>query len=168
MRRVWQLERPRCLRQGAACACAEGVRITGGERVQRSVGRPRRSRQCVIVCASRGVQGVASSRSSACVAEELDVCRGDKEVSATRWLRHLLHWSRGGHTGKDGPILDTLDLPGLGRAQQDAQDTAARYKMLEACRRGYPVGSRQGFSLSLPPAPLFPIPNSSVVTEIDS
>ena len=36
-----------------------GVRITGEEHVQQSAGRPRRSRQCVIVCASRGVQGVA-------------------------------------------------------------------------------------------------------------
>jgi hypothetical protein len=27
------------------------------------------------VCAGRGVHGVASSRSSACVVEELDVCR---------------------------------------------------------------------------------------------
>jgi hypothetical protein len=75
VQRVRQLERPRCLRQGATCACAEGVRITGGERVQRSAGRPCRSRQCAIVCASRGMQGVASSRSSACVVEELDLCR---------------------------------------------------------------------------------------------
>jgi hypothetical protein len=75
VRRVRQLERPRCLRQGAACARAKGVQITEEERVQRSAGRPRRSRQCVIVCASRGVQGVASLRSSACVVEELDVCR---------------------------------------------------------------------------------------------
>ena len=60
------------------------MRITGGERVQRSAGRPRRSRQCVIVCTSWGVQGVASSRSSACVTEELDVCRGDKEDGGDR------------------------------------------------------------------------------------